>query len=161
MGLTVRLLRLLLRRWLLVGLIPLLVLLAWAFAPPPGGTPDATCHGSARCFSGFVTHIEDGDTLDVGGQTIRLALVDTPEWDEPGFHEATQFTARLCPVGSRALVDEDDGQTAGSRGRIVAVVYCGSTNLNAELLRAGHAVILTEFCAVSEFADEPWAIACH
>lgn len=32
-----------------------------------------------NCFSGIVTHIVDGDTLDIGNKRIRLALVDTPE----------------------------------------------------------------------------------
>src|SRR5205809_172995 len=94
---------------------------------PGGGT--GLCKGTARCFSGTVTYIVDGDTLDVDGQRIRLSLVNTPEVGQPGYQEAKDFTATTCPVGSRALVDEDDGQTAGSYGRIIAVVYCGATNL--------------------------------
>jgi len=53
-------------------------------------------------------------------------------------------------------VDEDDGQTGGSYGRIVALVYCQGTNLNAELLRSGNAVLVPDFCAVSEFARDAW-----
>ena len=117
----------------------------------------AYCTGTASCFSGTVTRIVDGDTLDVDNIRIRLALVDTPERGFPGYAEATAFTASLCPVGSTALVDEDDGQTAGSFGRMVAKVFCGDKVLNAELVYAGHAVILTNFCTVSEFAGESWA----
>src|SRR5437867_4856803 len=121
---------------------------------PPGNNPQ--CKGTASCFTDSVTYIVDGDTLDVGSTRIRLALVNSPEVGQPGYAEAKQFTAQTCPVGSSALVDEDDGQTGGSYERMVAVVFCGSVNLNAELLRSGHAVLVTYYCAVSEFANESW-----
>lgn len=76
---------------------------------------------------------------------------------EPGYKEATDFTEALCPVGSTALVDEEGDQQAGSYDRMVAKVFCGDKMLNAELLYAGHAAILTKFCDKSEFASEPWA----
>src|SRR5437879_2818971 len=121
---------------------------------PPGNNPQ--CRGTAACFTDSVTYIVDGDTLDVGSTRIRLALVNSPEVGQPGYAEAKQFTAQTCPVGSSALVDEDDGQTGGSYGRTVAVVYCGGVNLNAALLSSGNAVLVTYYCSVSEFADEPW-----
>src|SRR5436309_15520904 len=103
-----------------------------------------------------VRYIVDGDTLDVGSTRIRLALVNSPEVGKPGYTEAKQFTAQTCPVGSQALADEDDGQTGGSYGRMIALVYCGGVNLNAALLNSGHAVLVTYYCPVSEFADEQW-----
>src|SRR2546428_11435206 len=121
---------------------------------PPGSNPQ--CRGPAACFTDSVTYIVDGDTLDVGSTRIRLALVNSPEVGQPGYTEAKQFTAQTCPVGSSALVDEDDGQTGGSYGRMIAVVYCGWQNLNAALLSSGNAVLVTYYCSVSEFADEPW-----
>src|SRR2546422_5818647 len=122
--------------------------------PPSVNTPQ--CKGTAACFTDTVTYIVDGDTLDVGSTRIRLALVNSPEVGEPGYTEAKQFTAQTCPVGTQALVDEDDGQTGGSYGRMVAVVYCGGVNLNAALLSSGNAVLVTYYCSVSEFASEPW-----
>src|SRR6058998_2626902 len=121
---------------------------------PPGNNPE--CKGTAACFTDTVTYIVDGDTLDVGSTRIRLALVNSPEVGEPGYTEAKQFTAQTCPAGSQALVDEDDGQTGGSYGRMVALVYCGGVNLNAALLSSGNAVLVTYYCSVSEFASEPW-----
>ncbi len=115
------------------------------------------CKGSAQCFNGKITRIIDGDTLEVEGISIRLSLVNTPEKDEVGFTEAMEFTASLCPIGTSVLVDEDDEQTEGSFGRMIAKVYCGETNLNAELLNSGHAEIITNFCNDSEFAKESWA----
>jgi|SRR2546427_679436 len=121
---------------------------------PPGSGPQ--CKGTASCFTDTVTYIVDGDTLDVGSTRIRLALVNSPEVGQPGYTEAKEFTAQTCPVGSSALVDEDDGQTGGSYGRMIAVVYCGGVNLNAALLSSGNAVLVSYYCSVSEFANESW-----
>ena len=60
-------------------------------------------------------------------------------------------------MGSEALIDEDDKQTEGSHGRIVAVIYCNERNLNAELLDANLGYLPTEFCSKSEFSSEIWA----
>ncbi len=116
-----------------------------------------TCKGTARCFTAAIKRIVDGDTLDIGDFRIRLTLVNTPERGELGYSEATRFTSSVCPVGTEALVDEDDGQREGSFERMVALVYCNGKNLNAELLDKGHARILTKFCSVSEFAGQSWA----
>jgi len=115
------------------------------------------CKGYADCFVGTVTRIIDGDTINVNGITIRLALTDTPESYENGYTEATLFTKELCPVGSEVLVDEDDGQTSGSYGRVIAVIHCSENNLNKELLIAGIGTIDTRFCSKSEFGNEDWA----
>jgi len=115
------------------------------------------CKGAARCWEGKVTKIVDGDTLEVDSLRIRLALVDTPEWDQPGGSEASQFTARLCPVGSKVLVDQDDKQLVDVYGRLLAVVWCSGRNLNRELLYAGIGHIDTSFCTRSEFETEDWA----
>ena len=123
-------------------------------SPALGNVPQ--CKGTAACFTDTVTYIVDGDTLDVGSSRIRLALVNSPEVGQSGYTDAKQFTAQTCPVGTQALVDEDDGQTGGSYGRMVAVVYCGGVNLNAALLSSGNAVLVVYYCSVSEFASEPW-----
>ena len=121
---------------------------------PGNGNP---CLGSADCFEDDVTKIVDGDTIYVGGIKIRLSLVDTPESGQSGFEEAKEFVSNLCPVGSNALVDQDDYQLYDNYGRMLAVVYCGGKNLNKELLEEGHAVILTQYCDDSEFENQKWA----
>jgi len=113
------------------------------------------CKGTARCFNGTVTRIVDGDTLEADDVPIRLALVDAPDYNEEGWNETRNFVLNICPIGSKAIVDEDDGQNE-SYGRIVAVVYCKITNLNAVLLSTGKATLYEEFCNVSEFANEEW-----
>ena len=117
----------------------------------------ALCSGSAACLHGIVTRIIDGDTLAVEGVTIRLSLVNSPERGEPGYDGANAFTASVCPEGSAAIVDEDDGQRSGSYGRMVAVVYCQGGNINEELLNSENALIVRQFCDESEFGGEEWA----
>jgi len=124
---------------------------------PSGPLPEKqVCSGGARCVSGMVTKVIDGDTIEVDGQSIRFALVDTPEYGEKGYTQARNYIETICPVGSGALVDEDDLQTEGSHGRIIGVIYCNNLNLNEQVLSVGHAEILTSFCSKSEFAGEQW-----
>jgi len=115
------------------------------------------CSGNARCFTGEVTQIIDGDTITVAGQSIRFALTSTPELNEYGGVEARNFIEDICPVGSSALVDEDDGQTEGSYGRIVGVIYCNGVNLNEAVLDDGLGYLSSGFCYKSEFKTHAWA----
>jgi micrococcal nuclease len=119
------------------------------------------CSGNARCISGSVTQIVDGDTINVERASImyaiRFALTSTPELNEFGGQEAKKFLEQICPRGSQVLVDEDDGQTEGSYGRIVGVVYCNDMNLNQEILDADLGDISVNFCLKSEFSSYSWA----
>lgn len=120
-------------------------------------TESFNCSGNARCFTGIITGIIDGDTVRVSGQSIRFALSSAPEINEGGGIKAREFLESVCPVGSTVLVDEDDGQTQGSYGRILAVVYCNGMNLNEAVLDAGLATISASFCSYSEFSTSVWA----
>ncbi|HEU04398.1 hypothetical protein LCGC14_2714100 [marine sediment metagenome] len=115
------------------------------------------CSGTAACFTGNVTKIVDGDTIHVNGNSIRFALASTPELDEFGGLDAKHFVEQICPVGSEALVDEDDRQTLGSYGRMIAVIYCNGVNLNESVLDADHAWLPSAFCSRSEFSTHAWA----
>lgn len=115
------------------------------------------CAGSAGCFTEYVTRIVDGDTIYTGNLQIRLSLTNTPEINQAGFSQASQFTENLCPVGSSILVDQDDLQPVDNYGRVLAKVYCGDKALNSELLYNGYANILTQYCSTSEFSGEAWA----
>ncbi|MEK0319009.1 MAG: thermonuclease family protein [Nitrosopumilus sp.] len=115
------------------------------------------CSGNARCLTGSVTQVIDGDTIKVDGQSIRFTLASAPELNEFNGPEARDFIENLCPVGSTALVDEDDGQTGGSYGRIIGVIYCNGVNLNEELLDSEFGYLSSGFCNRSEFKDEDWA----
>jgi endonuclease YncB( thermonuclease family) len=131
-----------------------------SFSSPLLPAATASCSGSAECFNGTVTHIVDGDTIDVDDYNttrIRLALVDAPEVYEEGYEQAKQFASSLCPIGSQVLVDQDDAQLHDGFGRMLAKVTCYSgaannnnptQNLNAELLNNGHAYVMNEYCIV-------------
>jgi endonuclease YncB( thermonuclease family) len=119
------------------------------------------CYGNARCFSGKVTKIIDGDTIkvmDESEESIRFALASAPEISDVDGIQARDHIASICPVGSIAIVDEDDKQIEGSYGRVIAQIHCNGISLNEELLESGLGKISTEFCSKSEFAFEPWAI---
>ena len=122
--------------------------------------PSSECQGLADCIGGIVTSVVDGDTLDVDGIPVRLSLVDTPERGDIGYLEAVNFVQSVCDVGTQALVDEDDGQTGGSFGRLVGIVYCGGNTipLNELLLQGGYAIIDQTFCGISEFSTTIWAL---
>jgi len=115
------------------------------------------CSGNARCITGTVTKIIDGDTIHVDGQSIRFAMASAPELSGYGGVESRNFIQTICPVGSDVIVDEDDGQTEESYGRMIGVIYCNGMNLNAELLDADLGYLEERFCDSSEFAGESWA----
>jgi micrococcal nuclease len=129
-------------------------------APKSSRVDTQGCSGYAACFSGQVTQVVDGDTIKVDSDSIRFALVNTPEVGEYGYGQAKDFIGKICPPGSTVLVDEDDLQTQGSYGRMIAVVYCNGMNLNKAILDQGYGKIETSFCSKSEFADESWAYDC-
>ncbi len=116
------------------------------------------CSGTARCITGIVTKIVDGDTIHVDGVLVRFAMASAPELKGFGGTDSRNFIDTICPVGSEVLVDEDDSQTEGSFGRMIGVVYCNGVNLNSELLDAGLGYLADQFCDSSEFADDSWAI---
>ncbi len=115
------------------------------------------CSGTARCITGTVTKIVDGDTIHVDGESIRFALASAPELSGYGGVESRNFIQTICPVGSDVTVDEDDGQTGESYGRMIGVIYCNDMNLNQELLDADLGYLEYRFCDSSEFASESWA----
>ena len=118
---------------------------------------DAPCKGTAECIVSRVKKIIDGDTIQISKYTIRLSLTNTPEKNQKGYSEATAFTEKLCPIGSKITVDQDDDQKFDKYKRLLGKVYCGGKVLNAELLYNGNANILTQYCKKSEFAKEEWA----
>ena len=50
---------------------------------------------AAQTIEGSVTHIRDGDTIEVDGVPIRLNGLAAPERDEPGGPEATAAMQRI------------------------------------------------------------------
>ena len=115
---------------------------------------------SSICFTGKVTEIFNGNTVRIDHALFRLALVSSLDLDEEEGQEAKAFLEKICPIGSDALVDQDDLRPleglSGS-GRILAVVYCDGMNLNEELVKFDFEYFDGMYCHTSEFADDPWA----
>ena len=145
-------------------MVVLVVLAIWLSPESPDIQIDESsltvqkCNGTARCITGIVTNVVDGDTIRVGEDYIRLALTSTPEMSEAEGVSARTFVKAVCPVGSSVIVDEDDGQTEGSYGRIIGKVTCNERNLNEVILNYDHGIIDTSFCEISEFGAEDWAV---
>lgn len=52
----------------------------------------------------------------------------------------------------------DEGQRQGSFGRDIGMLYCEGVNVNEALMNNSVATISSEFCDVSDFAAEVWAV---
>ena len=122
----------------------------------PVQLPPISCDS---CFEGLVTKVVDGDTLDIDGKRIRLALVDTPERGDVGYTLATDHAKTMCPVGSVAWYDLDVKQPIGPFGRIIAEVFCDGESLNRQIIDKKLGVINVRYCDFSDFASSTWAAA--
>ncbi len=120
--------------------------------------PLQNCSGTAKCMTGTVTKIEDGDTIHVDDQSVRFSLITAPNLEGYGGMDAYNFIQTICPVGSDVLVDEDDGHVLKDHARMVGMVTCNDMILNAEVLDANLAHLEIRFCSSSEFGDRDWAI---
>lgn len=89
-----------------------------------------------------VTHIVDGDTLDVddGRYRVRLLGIDTPERGECGFAEATEKLRALVDGQLVELVANPDGADFDRFGRKLAFVDVAGVDAGAELISAGLAI---------------------
>ena len=116
-------------------------------SPTPGSGPPAD-------GDGVVTHVVDGDTLDVRvGDTeerIRLIGVDTPESVAPNRPvqcygaEASAYLASLVPEGTAVRL-ERDAVARDQFGRLLAYVYRAEDDLlvNLALVEQGYADAVT------------------
>lgn len=88
---------------------------------------------------GVVTKVIDGDTIRVqlstGPVTVRLGEIDAPESIQPGGGAATRA------LDSRILGEKISLQVISRDAdeRIVAVVHLGDENVNAWMVKQGHA----------------------
>ena len=97
-------------------------------------------------FTARVVKIVDGDTISVqvagkGAQKVRLVDIDTPEHDQPYGREARQALATL--VSGREVRLETHG--SDDYGRLLARVFIGDVDVNAELVRGGAAWVFRKY----------------
>ncbi len=93
----------------------------------------AAPYASQSNLTGKVTHVRDGDTIEVGGVAIRLNGVAAPELSEPGGQRAKTFMIRL--VAGKAVRCDLDGSR--SFDRVVGVCYLDGQDIGASIIAAG------------------------
>jgi micrococcal nuclease len=95
------------------------------------------CIGARPVVVGSVSRVVDGDTLVVqlssGPIRVRLYGIDAPEHNQPGGREATAALSSLL-AGQRV---ELEPVSQDRYGRMVAHVFRGSLDVNAEMVRLG------------------------
>ena len=123
------------------GWIGLVVALVLAAAP-------------AMAWQGRVRSVPDGDSLTVerAGRTVKIRLygIDSPEYRQPGWLEARDFTRRL--VSGRSV--EIEQMDRDNDGPVVALVVRDGVLVNRELVRAGHAWQYPRYCRSRDLCTE-------
>ena len=90
----------------------------------------------------LVVKVLDGDTVELSsGEKLRYIGIDTPEKSDPYYAEAKSFNREL--VEHKRITIEFDVQKKDKYGRLLGYIYVADTFVNAELLRAGLAVLYT------------------
>lgn len=117
--------------WLVLGC----ALVLWFFG---GRLLRGSVSGKAR--------VVDGDGLRIEGREIRLAEIDAPEWRQPAV-DGDGIKINHGAVAKQALVAKIAGRPVQVRlsgrdryGRCLGYAVCGGEDLNAWLVRNGHAV---------------------
>ena len=111
----------------------------------------------AYLYRAVVVNIVDGDTIDadidlgfyvwIKKQRIRLIGIDAPEpkgeTRQAGLAAAEYLRSRIdgASIILRTVKGDDGGDRDDSFGRWLGTVYHDGVDVNAEMVRAGHAVL--------------------
>jgi len=105
-----------------------------SFAPASGNSHCGVSVGTQR-ITGTVTSVYDGDTITVGGESIRLASIDAPELDQAyGPSSRAHLAAMVLGQGVTVTYAQKDFYD-----RVVGTVFksdCSQVNLNQVVLGA-------------------------
>ncbi len=99
-----------------------------SFAPASGNTHCGVSVGKQR-ITGKVLSVHDGDTITVGGESIRLASIDAPELDQAYGPSSRAHLAAMVLGQSVTVTYAQKDQY----GRVVGTVFksdCNQVNLN-------------------------------
>lgn len=101
---------------------------------PP--VPAATAETKSKTVLKHAT-VVDGDTIEVGGRSIRIIGVDTPERGECGYYAATALTQSLTASGV-TLVKSPTTDNKDKYDRLLRFVETSDgRDVGAKLIRAG------------------------
>ena len=87
-------------------------------------------------LTGTVTHVRDGDTIEVGKIPMRLNGVSAPELKEPLGPQSKKFMREL--VNGKSVSCELTG--AKTYDRLVGTCYLGSKDIGISVIKAGLAL---------------------
>lgn len=105
---------------------------------PPASPPPTSAPADGPGYT--VTHVVDGDTIDVtGGVRVRLIGIDTPERGACGATEATAALRALVD-GRRVVLVPGARDDVDRYGRLLRYVEVDGVDVNLEMLRQGRAV---------------------
>jgi micrococcal nuclease len=139
-----------------VAIVMVLVILV------PPSTQLQCSNDKGVCYETTLLEVIDGDTIrNSNDELIQFSLVSAPELDKKEGENSKVFLEVICPIGSKIIIDEDDGQLQGSYDKTVAQVYCNRMSMNAEMIYNNHAAIDTSSCGISEFTFELWTDSCR
>lgn len=108
------------------------VLLA-ASAVAPLDRIEARAAGLAATLEGRVTHVRDGDTIEVGGVAVRLQGLHAPELDEAGGPAA----AALMKQQVHGKVVRCDLTGERSHDRAIGICFQAGADIAEALIRVG------------------------
>ena len=98
-------------------------------------------HADPTTLTGIVTHVRDGDTIEVGKVPIRLDGVSAPELKEPLGPRSKQFMRDL--VDGKSVRCELNGKK--TYDRFVGVCYLEGKDIGAAVIKAGLALDCPKF----------------
>ena len=89
-----------------------------------------------------VSRIVDGDTFELDtGQAARLYGISCPDYNEPFYEEATDFTTEFIE-DQAAILEYESGYESDKFDRLLVYAIVAGQNLNIELARAGLAKVV-------------------
>ena len=92
-----------------------------------------SCATAQSTLAGKVTHVRDGDTIDVDGIAIGLNGLSAPERSEPFVREATEFMKRL--IYNMDVTCELNRKR--SHDRLIGIFYLDGVDISSTIVRAG------------------------
>jgi len=125
------------RPWVSLAITGALIIGAYWIVASDSILPDQSADGgtAAGQIAGIVTHVRDGDTIEVDGQAIRLNGLHAPELGDPLGSQARDFIAAM--VSGREVTCELNGER--SYDRLIGRCFLDGEDIAASLVASGYA----------------------